>query len=137
METLGVQAGLLETFTRSQKFKAWRHAVSTEVALNRVCDTARVYSAALPDFYKAHLHTPVPVVLPKEIAPTSSLSNISLEPLKQGVVVKGEVVNARGHLVILHDGAGRVAIDIAGLKGQMVDLNPADGPASIRQLGLF
>lgn len=137
MESYGVQFGLAETMSRSQKWKAWRQCTDTKMPRRWLADALEMYASRLPEHYSPHLHKPSPVTYTDSVATTDLLARASLLTMQAGTVIRGTVEKARGHILVLNDGAGYVALDMAALKGHLVDFSPSGGTAQVRQLGLF
>lgn len=139
MEALAVGMGFVEAMRRAEKWRQFRTRTTPDQALTWLEDGAARLRRGLPAHYHALLHEePARVEQPTLQRQTSGLSAVEMVQLRPGETLAGQVVGARGHVVVLDDGAGRVALDIGALKAWFVTLDPTDpGRAPTRQLGLF
>ncbi|MFT7621349.1 MAG: hypothetical protein ACI9WU_000510 [Myxococcota bacterium] len=134
MEALAVRAGLVEAVRRSRKWQEYQSRATQAEGRRRIERAYRMVLDRLPEHYHEHLHAPDWV--PLEAGP-QGLHNTQMIRIEPGDKVAGRVLGARGHVVILDDGAGPFAVDLAAFRSWYLDLDPAAGSGPVRQLGLF
>lgn len=133
MEALTVRLGYVEALRRERKWREFKARTTPDQARIWIEAAYADLRAQLPAEYTQYLHAPR-FVTPAFFGWQQQLERVPLAP---GESVSGEVVGARGHIVLLNDGAGAFAVDIGALKSWYVDLDGASGRTPARQLGLF
>lgn len=138
MEALAVRMGFRERFRRSTKSKQYGQETTEAEAMGWLEAGFTKFSQGLDSEYGPYLYDQLrPVELPA-LARSIRFGGVPVLQLGPGDGVDGRVLGARGHLVLIHDGAGRLAIDLGSLKSGFIDLDPKEAPrAPVRQLGLF
>lgn len=132
IEALSAAMGYAEALRRSQKWREFESPNTPEQARERVLGAFEDIRARLEPGYEALLHPPRFLDLPD----WPDLSFVDLLRAGPGDTIQGQVTGARGHVVVVDDGAGPFAFDAQALVGSFVELDP-DGGAPVRQLGLF
>lgn len=134
MEAILARGGFMEHMRRGDKWRQFRRPTTPAQAQRRVLDGALRAKDLLPSQYEAYRHLTARFV---DLPDWPDLRPAELVVPGEHDLIEGTVLGSRGHLTLLDDGVGKVALDLASLRGRFIDLDPIAGRPPTRQLGLF
>lgn len=138
LERAVADLGYPTAMRRREKLALLGSQVNEAEAEARVLAALDEISRALPDSMHEALHPPEPMRQPALARRARTYSYLQSLPLRPGSTVAGEVLGAVGSLVVLDDGGGAAALDLADLRCRVIEMQPSTAESDVsRQLPLL
>jgi hypothetical protein len=138
LERAVASLGYPTAMRRREKLALLGSGVGEAEAEARVLAALDEIARALPASMHDALHPPEPTRQPELARRARSYSYLQSLPLRPGSTVAGEVLGAVGSLVVLDDGGGAAALDLAELRCRVIEMQPRTAESDVsRQLPLL
>ena len=123
---------------RQEKLALLESGVSEEEAEAAVLTALGEIVRSLPASMQDTLHSPETMRQPELARRARSYSYLQSLPLRPGETVAGRVLGVAGSLVVLDDGGGATALDLASLRSRVIELLSSSVKSDVtRQLPLL
>ena len=130
--------GFPTAMRRREKLALLGSGVDEAEAEARILAALDEIGRALPDSMHDALHPPEPMRQPALARRARTYSYLQSLPLRPGSTVAGEVLGAVGSLVVLDDGGGAAALDLADLRCRVIEMQSSTAESDVsRQLPLL
>jgi hypothetical protein len=122
LERAVASLGYPTAMRRQEKLALLDSGVGEDEAEAAILATLDKISRRLPPSTGDALHAPELMHQPPPARRARSYSYLQSLPLRPGETVSGQVLGVAGSLVVLDDGGGPAALDLAGLRSRVIEL---------------